>query len=108
MLNWKIDVQRAILRINGKGDKHRIVPLTENTKEAIDNWLKVRDHESEYLLVSSKSNYITTRAIQHIFKKYSIQLGIEITPHSLRHTYYKQLAQQGADISIYRRTCGTK
>lgn len=101
-----IDVQRAILRINGKGDKHRIVPLTENTKEAIDNWLKVRDYESEYLLVSSKSNYITTRAIQHIFKKYSIQLGIEITPHSLRHTYCKQLAQQGVDIQSIAELAG--
>lgn len=72
--------------------------MTENTKEAIDNWLKVRDQQSDYLLVSSKSNYITTRAVQHILKKYSSQIGIEITPHSLRHTYCKQLAQQGVDI----------
>ncbi|MGM8216873.1 tyrosine-type recombinase/integrase [Bacillaceae bacterium W0354] len=101
-----MDVQRGIVRINGKGDKHRIVPLTENTKEAIDNWLKVRDQQSEYLLVSSKSNYITTRAIQHIFKKYSSQLGIEITPHSLRHTYCKQLAQQGVDIQSIAELAG--
>lgn len=101
-----MDVHRGIVRINGKGDKHRIVPLTENTKEAIGNWLKVRDQQSEYLLVSSKSNYITTRAVQHIFKKYSIQLGIEITPHSLRHTYCKQLAQQGVDIQSIAELAG--
>lgn len=101
-----IDVQRSILRINGKGDKYRIVPMTENTKESIDNWLKVRDQQSDYLLVSSKSNYITTRAIQHIFKKYSSILGIEITPHSLRHTYCKQLAQQGVDIQSIAELAG--
>ncbi|MCF2650057.1 MULTISPECIES: tyrosine-type recombinase/integrase [Niallia] len=93
-----IDIQKEIIRINGKGDKHRITPLTENTKDTIVNWLKVREQESEYLLVSSKSNHLTTRAVQHIFKKYSNLLGIEITPHSLRHTYCKQLAEHGVDI----------
>ncbi|BCB40547.1 site-specific tyrosine recombinase XerD [Bacillus cereus] len=101
-----VDIQRLILRVNGKGDKHRVVPLTENTKEAIVNWLKVREQESEYLLVSSKSNHITTRAVQHIFKRYSNQIGIEITPHSLRHTYCKQLAQHGVDIQSIAELAG--
>ena len=101
-----VDYQRNIININGKGDKHRIVPLTENTKDAIVKWLEERDQESEYLLVSSKSNYITTRAVQHIFKKYSNQIGIEITPHSLRHTYCKQLAQHGVDIQSIAELAG--
>lgn len=101
-----VDLQRSIINVNGKGDKHRIVPLTENTKEAIVKWLKERDNQSEYLLVSSKSNHITTRAVQHIFKKYSNQLGIEITPHSLRHTYCKQLAQHGVDIQSIAQLAG--
>ncbi|GGJ55362.1 tyrosine-type recombinase/integrase [Virgibacillus salexigens] len=101
-----IDIQREIIRINGKGDKHRVVPLTENTKEAIVNWLDEREKDSDYLLMSSKSNLITTRAVQHIFKKYSEQLGIEITPHSLRHTYCKQLAQNGVDIQSIAELAG--
>ncbi|MFT4413435.1 tyrosine-type recombinase/integrase [Fredinandcohnia humi] len=101
-----VDIKREILRINGKGDKYRVIPLTENTKEAILNWLEERDQESDFLLVSSKSNHITTRAIQHIFKKYSNQLGIEITPHSLRHTYCKQLAQHGVDIQSIAELAG--
>lgn len=101
-----IDTHRGILRVNGKGNKHRMVPLTENTKEAIVNWLKERDQESDFLLMSSKSNHITTRAVQHIFKKYSNQVGIEITPHSLRHTYCKQLAQHGVDIQSIAELAG--
>lgn len=101
-----MDLQRSIINVNGKGNKHRIVPLTENTREAIVNWLKERNQKSEYLLVSSKSNHITTRAVQHIFKNYSIQLGIEITPHSLRHTYCKQLAQHGVDIQSIAELAG--
>ncbi|MEN2465638.1 tyrosine-type recombinase/integrase [Ornithinibacillus sp. JPR2-1] len=101
-----VDLRRSIIKVNGKGDKHRIIPLTENTKEAIVNWLRERNQESEYLLVSSKNNHISTRAIQHIFKKYSSQLGIEITPHSLRHTYCKQLAQHGVDIQSIAELAG--
>ncbi len=101
-----IDTQRGIIRINGKGDKYRVVPLTENTKEAIINWIEERNQDSDYLLMSSKSNLITTRAVQHIFKKYSDQLGIEITPHSLRHTYCKQLAQHGVDIQSIAELAG--
>ncbi|WP_197046650.1 tyrosine-type recombinase/integrase [Oceanobacillus salinisoli] len=101
-----VDTQRGILRVNGKGDKHRMVPLSENTKEAIVKWLGERDSESEFLLMSSKSSHITTRAVQHIFKKYSKQLGIEITPHSLRHTYCKQLAQHGVDIQSIAELAG--
>ncbi|GEM_PF-1395195 len=101
-----VDFQRNIINVNGKGDKHRIVPLTENTKDVIVRWLEERKQDSEFLLVSSKTNHITTRAIQHIFKKYSIQLGIEITPHSLRHTYCKQLAQHGVDIQSIAELAG--
>lgn len=101
-----VDFQRNIINVKGKGDKHRIVPLTDNTKKEIINWLEERKQESEYLLVSSKSSYITTRAIQHIFKNYSNQLGIQVTPHTLRHTYCKQLAQHGVDIQSIAELAG--
>ncbi|HLQ83740.1 MAG TPA: tyrosine-type recombinase/integrase [Pseudogracilibacillus sp.] len=103
---FDVDFQRNIINLKGKGNKHRIVPLTDNTKGAIDTWLKERDKESEYLLVSSKSNRMSPRAIQHIFKNYSDQLGIQITPHSLRHTYCKQLAEQGVNIQSIAELAG--
>src|SRR5690625_90755 len=103
---FDVDFQRNIINLKGKGNKHRIVPLTDHTKGAIDTWLKERHKESEYLLVSSKSNRMSPRAIQHIFKNYSDQLGIQITPHSLRHTYCKQLAEQGVNIQSIAELAG--
>jgi len=103
---FDVDFQRNIINLKGKGNKHRIVPLTDHTKGAIDTWLKERNKESEYLLVSSKSNRMSPRAIQHIFKNYSDQLGIQITPHSLRHTYCKQLAEQGVNIQSIAELAG--
>lgn len=101
-----IDTERGILEVNGKGNKHRTIPLTENTREIIDIWLRERDRESQYLLVSSKSNRMSTRAVQHIFKNYSNQLGIQITPHTLRHTYCKQLAEAGVSIQSIAELAG--
>ena len=101
-----IDFGRNIINLKGKGDKHRIVPLTNNTKLTITNWLEKRTKASEYLLVSSKSNRMSSRAIQHIFKNYSDQLGILVTPHSLRHTYCKQLAEQGINIQSIAELAG--
>lgn len=93
-----ISFRTNILNINGKGDKHRVIPLTEKTISHIQLWLEEREKESDYILVSSKSNQLSTRAAQHILKKYSTQIGVEITPHALRHTYCKQLADHGVGL----------
>jgi integrase/recombinase XerD len=97
---------RNIVNINGKGNKSRIVPLTENTNNLISLWIKERKRDSEYLLISSKSDKVTTRAIQHILKNYSELIGVDITPHTLRHTYCKQLADHGVDIQSIAELAG--
>lgn len=101
-----ISFRNSIVNVTGKGNKHRIVPLTEKTKAHIQMWLENRDKDSDYILISSKSNQLSTRAAQHILKKYSAQLGIEITPHSLRHTYCKQLANSGVGLQSIAELAG--
>lgn len=93
-----ISFRNNLVNVLGKGSKHRVVPLTEKTKAHILFWLENRENDSDYILVSSRSSQLSTRAAQHILKKYSTQLGIEITPHSLRHTYCKQLADSGVGL----------
>jgi integrase/recombinase XerD len=93
-----ISFRNNLVNVLGKGSKHRVVPLTEKTKAHILLWLENRENDSDNILVSSRSSQLSTRAAQHILKKYSTQLGIEITPHSLRHTYCKQLADSGVGL----------
>ncbi|MFE8702915.1 tyrosine-type recombinase/integrase [Cytobacillus sp. FJAT-54145] len=93
-----ISLRNNLVNVLGKGYKHRVVPLTEKTKAHILFWLENRENDSDYILVSSRSSQLSTRAAQHMLKKYSTQLGIEITPHSLRHTYCKQLADSGVGL----------
>jgi integrase/recombinase XerD len=73
-----IDQQRGLINIKGKGSKYRLIPLTDNTVSIINLWLKERKKESEFLLVSSKSEKLTPRAVQHILKKYSKQLALRL------------------------------
>lgn len=101
-----IHFQNNVINVIGKGDKHRIVPLTEKTKLHLQTWLEHRQKDSEYILVSSKSDQLSPRAAQHILKKYSNQIGIEITPHSLRHTYCKQLANSGVGLQVIAELAG--
>ncbi|MFE7063856.1 tyrosine-type recombinase/integrase [Sutcliffiella sp. NPDC057660] len=93
-----ISFRNNLVNVLGKGSKHRVLPLTEKTKSHILFWLENRENDSDYILVSSRSSQLSTRAAQHILKKYSTLLGIEITPHSLRHTYCKQLADSGVGL----------
>jgi integrase/recombinase XerD len=93
-----ISFRNNLVNVLGKGSKHRVLPLTEKTKAHILFWLENRENDSDYILVSSRSSQLSTRAAQHMLKKYSTQLGIEITPHSLRHTYCKQLADSGVGL----------
>ncbi|MBZ9536532.1 tyrosine-type recombinase/integrase [Cytobacillus oceanisediminis] len=101
-----VSFRNGIINVIGKGDKHRVVPLTEKTKAHIQMWLEKREKDSDYILISSKSNRLSARAAQHILKKYSNQLGIEITPHSLRHTYCKQLANSGVGLQSIAELAG--
>lgn len=101
-----VSFRNNIVNVIGKGDKHRVVPLTEKTKAHLQFWLENRGKDSDYILVSSKSNQLSTRAAQHILKKYSKQIGIEVTPHSLRHTYCKQLANSGVGLQSIAELAG--
>lgn len=63
-----ISFHNNLVNVLGKGSKHRVVPLTEKTKAHILIWLENRDNDSDYILVSSRSSLLSTRAAQHILK----------------------------------------
>lgn len=109
-LNNDLDLSRDEFSIRGKGDKVRVVFLSEEAKEAIRNYLKARKDMEEAMFVNmsrpstslgaGKSNRLTPRSIERIVRQYATKAGIskKVTPHVLRHAYATDLLSNGADI----------
>jgi site-specific recombinase XerD len=104
-LNRDLDLSRDEFSIRGKGEKVRVVFLSEDAKTAIRNYLKQRKDMNEPLFTQSghrknESGRLTPRSIERIVKHYAIKAGIskKVTPHVLRHAYATDLLSNGADI----------
>ncbi len=104
-LNRDLDLSRDEFSIRGKGEKVRVVFLSDEAKEAIKNYLKVRKDMNEPLFTQSghrknESGRLTPRSIERIVKQYAIKAGIskKVTPHVIRHSFATDLLSNGADI----------
>ncbi|MDB4984139.1 MAG: recombinase, integrase/recombinase XerD [Patescibacteria group bacterium] len=104
-LNRDLDLTRDEFSIRGKGDKVRIVFLSDVAKEKLRAYLKSRKDMAEPLFVSdgfrkSSDARLTTRSVQRIVRFYATKAGIykKVTPHVLRHSFATDLLSNGADM----------
>lgn len=102
-----INLARDEFSIRGKGEKVRLVFLSDKAREAIRDYLAKRKDMDEALFTSLSeinknkgSDRLTSRSVERIIKKYAIKAGItkKVTPHTLRHSFATDLLQNGADI----------
>ena len=104
-LNRNLDLSKDEFSIRGKGDKVRVVFLSESAKDTIRDYLKKRTDMSEPLFAQlsfkkSEDARLTPRSIERIVKFYAIKAGISkrVTPHVIRHSFATDLLSNGADI----------
>lgn len=103
-LNNDLDLSRDEFSIRGKGEKIRVVFLSESSKKAIKEYLKARKDMHEAMFVNNARNSaparLTPRSIERIVKECAIKAGIskKVTPHVLRHSFATDLLSNGADI----------
>ncbi len=114
-LNRYFDLNRGEITVRGKGDKLRIVFLSERAKKAIKNYLDKRTDTEEALFISltkAKSpkiiGRIIPRTIQRLVSFYARKAGIsdKITPHQLRHQFATDLLIGGADLRSVQELLG--
>lgn len=102
-----VDLSRDEFSVRGKGDKIRVVFLSDSAKNAISVYLKSRKDFSEALFIQYGKNAknandlrLSPRAVQRMLKHYATIAGItrKVSPHVIRHSFATDLLSNGADI----------
>jgi len=110
LLITDIDLPDQTLRVTGKGNKTRQIPMGSKACQALKNWLKQRHllvkGPSQALFLSQRGQAITPRAIQQRMDKAAAALGLKLHPHMLRHSFASHMLQSSGDLRAVQEMLG--
>lgn len=90
------------LRVVGKGDRERLIPISEQLKERVERYLEVRKKgvNTDILFLNNRGRALTRVMIFTIIKSATLSAGItkNVSPHTFRHSFATHLLQGGASI----------
>lgn len=107
-----IDFENGFLRVVGKGSKERIVPLNQRALKKIKKYILelrpdlLKNKQSPYLFLTGRGMPMTRQRFWQSLKKYGNFLGIELSPHTLRHSFATHLLEGGADLRSVQKMLG--
>lgn len=109
-----VDFENKILRVIGKGNKERLVPIGSEAIRLIRSFLKksrteiLGNRESEFLFISKKGSQLNRKSVWRLLKGYVERTEIKknITPHTLRHSFATHMLENGADLRSVQKLLG--
>ncbi|MCP4681020.1 MAG: tyrosine recombinase XerC [Desulfobacterales bacterium] len=112
-----IDFDERLLKVIGKGDKERLIPVGRKALSALGKYLEEArflrkktgpESPDAPLFINFRGGRLSTRSIGRIVKQYAINAGLtsEISPHSMRHTFATHLLDGGADLRAVQELLG--
>ncbi|RPJ22235.1 MAG: tyrosine recombinase XerC, partial [Desulfobacteraceae bacterium] len=112
-----IDFDQRLVKVLGKGNKERIVPVGKEAVKAVRRYLESTlplrkkaggDAETGPLFINARGGRLSTRSVANIVKKYGKEGGLmlDISPHALRHTFATHLLDGGADLRSVQELLG--
>lgn len=106
------DCERNYIKVRGKGDKERLAPLSDSSREALSAWLSVRGKIAEEgekaLFVGCRGKRLNRREGFRIIEKLCRMAGLKkvVSPHALRHSFASHLLAAGADMRTIQELLG--
>ncbi len=110
----QLNLREGLVRVTGKGNKERLVPLGENAIAALQQYLAVartellNDRLTDAVFVSNRGRAMTRQTFWYLIKRYVVQAGINkvVSPHTLRHAFATHLLNHGADLRVLQMLLG--
>lgn len=102
----QVDLENKLVRVLGKGNKERMVPVGQKALDALKTYLQKRitflngKPDQKGIFLNKSGDRISARAVERLIEKYLKVTGIQkkVTPHILRHTFATHLLNNGADM----------
>ena len=102
-----VNLQEGYVRVRGKGNKERIVPLGSKATEAIKMYLDQRKYIKENkLFLNHRNRGLSRQSVWLIVKQFANNVGLDISPHTLRHSFATHLLDNGADLRVVQELLG--
>lgn len=109
----QVSLAQGVVRIVGKGNKERLVPLGEDAIEWLLTYIKtarpvLANKPSDYVYLSKRGQKMTRQTFWHRIKYYAVKANINqhLSPHTLRHAFATHLLNHGADLRVVQMLLG--
>ena len=109
----QVNLQDGFVKILGKGNKERLMPIPDKTLEIMKRYFQTlrplwQKKNSNYFFLNKKGNPTYSEYVEKMLRETNIKANIKkhITPHKLRHSYATHLLQGGADLRVIQELLG--
>ena len=110
----QVSLQRGLLRLIGKGDKERLVPMGEEAQDRLEQYLNharvdlLKQQQSNAVFITARGQAMTRQAFWYMIKRSAKKAAIsfELSPHTLRHSFATHLLNHGADLRVVQMLLG--
>lgn len=117
LVNLKLSdlyLEEKFVRVIGKGNKERLVPISDKAIHELELWFSDRCHldikkgEEDYVFLNRRGSHLTRVMILIMIKRQAEEAGIKkvISPHTLRHSFATALLKGGADLRVIQALLG--